>query len=55
MAEMQSLKPEAWASGVIATVGVRIPNKEAYWPGFHIERLLACCRKQGGDWIGPPP
>ena len=48
MAESQSLKPKEWVSRVIAAVGVRVPDKEAYWLGFHMERFLAYCRKQGG-------
>jgi integron integrase len=48
MAEMQSLKPKEWVSRLIAAVGVRVPDKEAYWLGFHLERFLTYCRKQGG-------
>jgi len=47
MTGTQTLVPKEWVSRVIATVGVKVTDKDAYWLGFHMERFLVYCRKHG--------
>jgi hypothetical protein len=49
MEDNHDSKPQEWVSRVLAAVGVEVTDKDAYWLGFHMERFLAYCLKQGSS------
>lgn len=47
LAPSQSNVPKPWIARLIAAQGLKIPDKQAFWLGFHIEQFLAYCRHKG--------
>jgi len=42
-----ALKPKESVRRVLASAGVAVPDKEAYWLGFHMERFVGYTRRHG--------